>query len=570
MPLALLLQETFAKFGKGAPRLNDWVVLVELEDLLLERVRSAFLVHWYGPILPLAGRTLRVAIHNIAELRARYQRVRAGMPADREGPNLAEPLATIAGTLGGILSMPLYGTALGVVIALKARSWVGKLIGALNTATLGALFPLVGVLAFPGAIGGALLAGIFAQGTVRPIFDLLGALAEMMEAMRGFVELLLGPRERIRNPILRLMLEIVDRLAALMAFALGLVALIFTRIGPLIVPLTDQTIALIKLIEAVVDLIGVIWDDFMTQLGNLFSGDHSLLAAIDPLLSVVERLGAAVLHQLKLMIEELSAAILGWAEWAAQRLTDFLDPAIKAIRRAFEEHPLVRTVMALVDQIKIALAALMPGPSTLMPKLKRAAAWVYSKGPQIPDLPDLPDTKTIAGRAGGKPILGVDLPTITALAAMIPTTFSFSPDAWRELERLRQPPPSVFRGELQRLAEEHEGLPLSAAMAALREQELPYRALIFAIVERVLPPAAGRYVGQLEDLFRTIDAEIYGFPNESPRPDLPVRDLPTSDRLLVSVDRLRVRVVSDDAAAVRAWSEQLRGALGRERYTTGG
>jgi len=36
----------------------------------------------------------------------------------------------------------------------------------------------------------------------------------------------------------------------------------------------------------------------------------------------------------------------------------------------------------------------------------------------------------------------------------------------------------------------------------------------------------------------------------------------------VTVDRLRVRVVGNDAAQVRDWSERLRAALAREQYTT--
>lgn len=578
MPLALLLQQTFTTLARSARPFNDWIVLVELEDLLLERVRSAFLVHWFGPLLPLAGRTLSVSIANIGALRARYQMLRAGMRPDQPGVNLTEPLAGLAGTFGGILSMPLYGIALGVIIAVKARGWLVKLLGALNAATLGALFPGLAVLAFPGAIGGALLAGIFAPGQVRPAIDLLGAVAEMMEALRGFVEQLLGPREGVRNPLVRLILQIGDRLAALMAFAISVVALVFTRIGPLILPLTEQTIALIRLIESVVELIGVIWADFMTRLEGLFEGEHSLMSPLEPVLRIAGGLGDRVLRELDRLLKALEGALMGWISWAGIRLTDYLGAAKRAIVRAFEGHILTRTLTALGDILRITKAALAastpPTPTPPPPSssddsfLDKVGGWIYRQGPAFPALPDLPDTAVIAGRAGGRPVLGLDAATISELAGMIPTAYSFSPLAYRELEELRRSPPSVFGGELARLREEQGGLRFGAAMTALRQEELPNRALIFAVVERVLPPQAGQYVSQLENIFRTIDEQIYGVRGQSPRPELPVRDVPENNRLRVTVDRLRVRVVGNDAAQVRDWSERLRAALAREQYTT--
>ncbi|MBV9788463.1 MAG: hypothetical protein JOZ51_09845, partial [Chloroflexi bacterium] len=530
MPLALLLQQTFTALARSARPFNDWIVLVELEDLLLERVRSAFLVHWFGPLLPLEGRTLRVSIANIGALRARYQMLRAGMRPDQPGVNLTEPLAGLAGTFGGILSMPLYGIPLGVVIAVKARGWLVKLLGALNAATLGALFPGLAVLAFPGAIGGALLAGIFAPGQVRPAIDLLGAVAEMMEALRGFVEQLLGPREGVRNPLVRLILQIGDRLAALMAFAIGVIALVFTRIGPLILPLTEQTIALIRLIESVVELIGVIWSDFMTRLEGLFEGEHSLMSPLEPVLRIAGSVGDRVLRELDRLLKALEGALTGWISWAGIRLTDYLGAAKRAVVRAFEGHILTRTLTALGDILRITKAALaVSTPPTPTPPpasssddsfLDKVGGWIYRQGPAFPALPDLPDTTVIAGRAGGRPVLGLDAATISELAGMIPTAYSFSPLAYRELEELRRSPPSVFGGELARLREEQGGLRFGAAMTALRQEELPNRALIFAVVERVLPPQAGQYVSQLENIFRTIDEKIYGVRGQSPRPEL--------------------------------------------------
>src|SRR5579871_1402666 len=106
MPFALLLHHTFHVLQKGAKALEPWNQLVVLEQILTDRARSAFLVHWFGPGLPLYGLSLRIAIDNLKELQLRYQAVVAATTPDASGLNLTEPLAGIGGAAVGMLISP--------------------------------------------------------------------------------------------------------------------------------------------------------------------------------------------------------------------------------------------------------------------------------------------------------------------------------------------------------------------------------------------------------------------------------------------------------------------------------
>ena len=53
MPIFLLLAETTWTWQFAAKQLEPWVHMVAVEEVLIERARSAFLVHWFGMRLPL-------------------------------------------------------------------------------------------------------------------------------------------------------------------------------------------------------------------------------------------------------------------------------------------------------------------------------------------------------------------------------------------------------------------------------------------------------------------------------------------------------------------------------------
>ena len=97
MPIALLLHEVLSPLAMAGPVLERWQAMLRVEALVVARARGAFIVHWFGPRLPAAGGRLLVGIQNIAALTEQYRRARAASVAGDTGPNLTEPLASLAG-----------------------------------------------------------------------------------------------------------------------------------------------------------------------------------------------------------------------------------------------------------------------------------------------------------------------------------------------------------------------------------------------------------------------------------------------------------------------------------------
>jgi hypothetical protein len=145
MPLALLLQKQVAVLEKGAKKLGPWAELAYLEELLIDRARSAFLVHWFGSRLPLSGLNLRVAIENLDDLRARYLEVTRSVQPPPSGLNLTEPLAGLVGTLFGSLSAPINSMFLYAAVARLIPRWWMAVFAGLNWICWG----LLGVILAP-------------------------------------------------------------------------------------------------------------------------------------------------------------------------------------------------------------------------------------------------------------------------------------------------------------------------------------------------------------------------------------------------------------------------------------
>ena len=73
MPLAILLQEQLGILTRGVDeKLRHWDEATERFALVVDRLRSAYLVHWFGTALPSVGVALRVGLANMHELRARW------------------------------------------------------------------------------------------------------------------------------------------------------------------------------------------------------------------------------------------------------------------------------------------------------------------------------------------------------------------------------------------------------------------------------------------------------------------------------------------------------------------
>src|SRR5262245_55312770 len=237
MPLAILLQEQLSVLTKGVKKLERWEAATEAFSLVVDRLRSAYLVRWFGTALPSVGLALKVAFANMHELRARWIAIGAGRAGETPpiGPNLTEPLLGASGTLVGIFATPLNSVLLGLALGSLVDRWWVRVLAVANWLTAGLLG--TGALGLVGTVGGVgLLFALSAwaiSGQPRELFDLLGAIAELVEPLQRFWRQVTGPREAVRNPLLREILVLGDRTAALTAFLLGAFAVLITRVGPL-------------------------------------------------------------------------------------------------------------------------------------------------------------------------------------------------------------------------------------------------------------------------------------------------------------------------------------------------
>lgn len=587
MPVALLLQNTLRSLSLGARAMGTWGRMVALEELLLERTRGAFMVSWFGTRFPTEGFALRISFANLDALRLRYEAVRSatgeGAPG---GLNLTEPGAGMVGMLTGILSSPFPALLVGIAAAVLGEGWLTKLLGALHAASLGTLTGAVGVLAFPLAIVGILVLAID-DPRVGQVYGLMGALAELLTAARIFIDQLLGPPEQVRNPLVRAVLGVFDRMAAIFALLLGLAALIFARLQPLILPLVDQAIALYRLFQAVMGVIEVAVFDLIFRLGWLSEGQGSPLAAIDAVVAALMQMATVLSERIGELMDTVVSGITDLGLSLSARVLLFLTAASEALRRAVENHPLGQVLNMAIAIMPAVISALRAIGTMIMASLRNAPViggllsgsgsssssasgggvtdWLYRQGPPLPPVPTAPAVGAVEVAVGGRPALSASLDTLLATAEGSPTYVFLTDEAMAELARMRSRP-DPFR--LERLALRDVGGGSAAQqLADLRAEQLPLRALLAAIVERVLPPAAAPYVRELDDLFRLVDRELFGLPaGTAPRRELPVRALAESNRLRVEVGRLRVRVAGADTAAARAWADSFGAALRAQSY----
>src|SRR5215216_2080605 len=118
MPVALLLKSMAGTLRAAGAALAPWTQIVPLESTIVERARSAFLVHWFGPRIPVDGLSLKGIIVNIDELGEQRQLAERSLPRTATGPNLLEPVMGIAGLVAGLALSPA-GAVVGVITMLS-------------------------------------------------------------------------------------------------------------------------------------------------------------------------------------------------------------------------------------------------------------------------------------------------------------------------------------------------------------------------------------------------------------------------------------------------------------------
>lgn len=599
MPLVILLRQTNQTFLKGAGTLSGWRELSFLEMLIIRRMRTAFLVHWYGRDIPTTGAHLRVAIANLDALRARYQMLDRlqGRRTATPQMNLTEPLMGLVGAVGGLASVPAVAVVLAVIVGrlLQAHSEVmAFILGQIPLA--GTVFGLIGGGFISGAIlvAGPLLAlGVPAMAMQHPrtaqrLVTFLGATAELIDAAVAFVDQILGPRSAVRNPLLWRMLVLFDHVGQLLVQLVGAAAYLVVRVGALLQPLIQQIPQLFELVVLVAETIAFILEDVLDRILWLVDADDGPLGAIRRAQHVLTEFVQIVGMALSIMFADYVGRLQdGWRD--ARTALQGWWAAIQSEGMAYVRGlPVIRLAEEAIDVIGLAVDVLrQPSRGTssgssggmlsnpfVQEVINRASEAVIGTAIGTPpSVPDQPDTSVLRWQAGLAVLPSLSGQTVRVGGVLrqigravapgrFPNPFAALAPTREEIDALTRVP-SVFAAERQRLT---GGRRMKDMMAALRAQEMPYRLRLQQIVSHVLPTRIAVYVVELDDLFRAIDENVYGIRSAKRDFEAPVRALLESRRLQPVVRRLRVAAPGGDDTVVRTWTEELQRQLQEQPY----
>jgi hypothetical protein len=559
VPLAILLQERMAVLTKGLKKVERWQTAMETFTLVIDRLRSAYLVAWFGTPLPTAGLQLKVAFANMDELRRRWIAIGAGRKeTPPAGPNLLEPLLGMGGTLTGVLASPMYSILLGLALGSLIDRWYVAAYAVANWLTAGLLGTAIftaGAVALP-----YVLLAWAVSGRPRELFDFLGAAADLAEPLWRFWLQVTGPREAVRNPLLRELLLLGDRIAALTSLLLGAFAVVVTRVGPLLEPMRVGLVATANLTQELWLLLVFVVRQTIDFAVGLVAGPDSVATIVSSVVGLLTRaftrLGASLgrawdtisgFFSSFFIQAELAAA--AWARWG-----------VPFIRTHTIDHPTVAYVRSFISQLAVAAAwrrrtappPAPPPPPSSPGLVGRLTGWVVSaltagmpkSTPSFPTLPSLPPTVplgAIGPLARGALKLGV-----------VANPLELGAEATAVLRRAAHPP-IIFAGEWSRLGEEAQKKePLERALET---------ATYLSLVERIVSPAAAQRVQALEGILSRLDAYI-----RKERPRQPVLDVPEPTELRPVIATLRVRAHGSSEPALRAWVEDLKAAFGTAPY----
>ncbi|MEO1221955.1 MAG: hypothetical protein AAFY42_11470, partial [Pseudomonadota bacterium] len=381
MPI-MLLPEMASAFLKLGNALASWGRLGQIEEQLLRRARSAFMVKWFGTGVPTRGINLLINIDNIHELQERYKLVDRSR---REGTrlNLFAPLAGIFGTTMGVIFNPIGGLAVTYLIPPTLGMFSGD--GAIPI-TLSILWR-IGAVVLGGplaAIGGGLLIGLVAPlllvvglragfgGTpvLRAVYDLLGDAAMLVDAFLGFWDQITGPEDQIRNPLVRAVVRLLNRISALFIQIAGFISLIVVKLLPLIPWLVRQYHAARALIDAIIEpmkeLFSGIWDAIKAPFEERGGIKAILMTVLDTLTTLPDTLFNLVTQTLGDAAQLMNTGFDGITE----QISAWIDQLKDAIVEGFSQTPIgllsqrIQNLLAVIPQVEVAFNAIVEPPPT--------------------------------------------------------------------------------------------------------------------------------------------------------------------------------------------------------------
>ncbi|HEY4239999.1 MAG TPA: hypothetical protein VGM88_09300 [Kofleriaceae bacterium] len=627
MPFALLLRDISTTLTAGGIALDPWSRLVAMEEQLLDRARSAFLVHWFGKGLPTSSLALKIHIANLAELQAKYLEIQAGQRPESWGMNLVTPLL---GTLGAAAGAML-GTALNPVILLVGGVWFGlqpsdkpllQKIEEILVAIGRALWTLIGrILGIPFAIAagtqhggkGAVEGSDVVHGVPTRGLDLLldgymwiGAATRLLDAAEVFLDQLFGDRKGIKNPLLRAILTIGDKFAAVTAQLIGFAAIVIDRIAPLILPLVDQGIAFIKLLGSAFELVGFLVDDTQRTAAGAWGSFRGVIKGV---LGNVMNLFGDTMLDLGMLFTFVKTTLMANAKAGIDAMTAALTARFSLVKAHVTENPVMQAIAMFgprIAEAKVAFKAIWATysakPSGFVSKtLKKAAGTVIdaavdayhayrsvfpSKGPTLPDWPGAPDPDKIrdfVGRPkwqigdlawtdqivkrqadGADPLLPAwgdkGLPSPATLEAQIASSLGIG-----KLSYAAEESAALLDREAKR---DNRG----KVLADLHKQDLAFRDYFTVILGRLLPAEARAHMKDLLGAWKALDEKVYGLPASKSESDkFPVLDVPDDGTLYPKVGKLLFRAPENiDMDLVRSFEEKLVDRLRAQTYPAPG
>jgi hypothetical protein len=566
----MLLGDRLGVLIVGVRRLNRWEALTDQFSLVARRLRSTWLVRWFGSGVPVDGVDLRINITNLDALQQRWSRVGRRTVAEPLGPNLTEPLLGDAGAVFGILANPV-GALIAVAALNNHVSSIGAKLGLMFSWLLAGLpvsaalllaAPLLALALLPAGLGGQ----------ARGVYDLFGAIAELGRPLQMLWDQLSG-RAPVRNPLLAQLVRFADRLAALAAQLLGAVAVAVTRFARMIGPLRAAALASMQAVGEIVAAIQLVATDTQAALLLMFDGPHSVSAILAASQASVGRVLDRVMAMVMRGFTTVTGYLVARANSTVPTVVHWVVEAVHYVARVLAGNPVILWLLGFREQL-----ATMQGWSARLPAAppaaKPAASPAASSGGGFP-LPPMPHSVRMLQSALAHPPPAPPVPTFALPPILSPGVASTlapalrllgapgSPDPFRlsveqraALERQRRPP-SVFglmRQDLRRREAKSDSedrlWTLSAALAT-----------VAPAISRSAATAASEYAGQylprLVGVLDAIDAELRRAPRR-----LPTRELPEPATVRPVIDRLVIR--RPGPASSRAELERFARSLRRE------
>lgn len=596
MPIALLLTSLSTPLAGLAAAFERWNAVLRLEAVVVDRARSAFLVDWFGNRLPRTNGRLRIVISNIDALGERYREARSRSMGGQTGPNLLEPVAGMAGMMAGMLISPS-----GAVMYLYAavRQSVCLIASILLTLIyhphfIGIFTGLGGAVALVllpiALIGGIVIAaiGAAANSSLTLAFEAVGDAARMLQSLTRLINLLTGPREAIRNPLVRSILHLLDRVAAVMAQLIGAGALLITRLGRLALPLAIQFRAMQRLGEFTIGLVrelavgayDILMSLWRSEEGRRSSPWEVLLAMMDHVLSVAQAMAAGAGEVLAELARGLQEGFAGIANRATGYVRTIGDQAVAAIESIPVIHMFRQAAMMATVVRSIVGGGSGGAPSPSAPPSGSATPSAVSSAmapaallTSLLDVPPTPglaaaEAMVAAARGRGGPHAARTSRGGVGLSAAMAAPFDIGAAGRGLAEQLVATPESVFAGERQAMAEELDGRTTEEGLDSLRTHELGYRDLIYGIVGRVLPGMARARIPTLLETFNALDRHLYNR-SDAPTGDVPfpTLSLPDNERLRPVVTRLVVRAApGSDPVSLRNIANEVARLMREQTY----